>query len=95
MVMMLQLHWHGRKYFLRGPAGNDIHKTNVPKLRIAFRHEVSLSFCDNLRTKNGNFFRYIFSEQSRRVFFLLSKTWKDEMQYVYSGKAAFPQEVDL
>ncbi|MED6200899.1 hypothetical protein PIB30_089848 [Stylosanthes scabra] len=31
--------WLGDKYFLRGPEGNDIHKTNVPSLRIAFRYE--------------------------------------------------------
>ncbi|KAF7809189.1 putative AMP deaminase [Senna tora] len=32
-------HWLGDKYFLRGSEGNDIHKTNVPSLRISFRHE--------------------------------------------------------
>ncbi|OMO51645.1 hypothetical protein CCACVL1_29661 [Corchorus capsularis] len=53
-------HWLGSKYFLRGPEGNDIHKTNVPNMRIAFRHE----------------------------------TWKEEMQYVYSGKARIPGEID-
>ncbi|KAK9750841.1 hypothetical protein RND81_02G225800 [Saponaria officinalis] len=56
-----KLHWLGDKYFLRGPEGNDIHKTNVPKLRIAFRHE----------------------------------TWKEELQYVYNGKARIPEEIDL
>ncbi|XP_074309782.1 AMP deaminase-like isoform X2 [Silene latifolia] len=56
-----KLHWLGDNYFLRGPEGNDIHKTNVPKLRIAFRHE----------------------------------TWKEELQYVYNGKARIPQEIDL
>ncbi|OVA12017.1 Adenosine/AMP deaminase domain [Macleaya cordata] len=34
-----KLHWLGDKYFKKGPEGNDIHKTNVPHLRIAFRHE--------------------------------------------------------
>ncbi|PNY02353.1 AMP deaminase, partial [Trifolium pratense] len=33
------LHWLGDKYFLRGSEGNDIHKTNVPSLRISFRYE--------------------------------------------------------
>ncbi|XP_021844653.1 AMP deaminase isoform X2 [Spinacia oleracea] len=55
-----KLHWLGGKYFLRGPESNDIHKTNVPKLRIAFRHE----------------------------------TWKEELQYVYSGKARIPVDID-
>ncbi|THG01672.1 hypothetical protein TEA_008248 [Camellia sinensis var. sinensis] len=34
-------HWHGSKYFKRGPEGNDIHKTNVPDMRIYFRHETN------------------------------------------------------
>ncbi|KAK6252641.1 hypothetical protein QUC31_014361 [Theobroma cacao] len=55
-----KLHWLGNKYFLRGPEGNDIHKTNVPSMRIAFRYE----------------------------------TWKEEMQYVYSGRARIPEEID-
>ncbi|XP_034211284.1 AMP deaminase-like isoform X4 [Prunus dulcis] len=53
-------HWLGSKYFLRGPEGNDMQKTNVPHLRIAFRHE----------------------------------TWKEEIQYIYAGKAKFPVETD-
>ncbi|KAF5205592.1 Amp deaminase [Thalictrum thalictroides] len=56
----VKLHWLGNKYYKRGPEGNDIHKTNVPSLRIAFRHE----------------------------------TWKEEMQYVYLGKAEFPEDID-
>uniref|UniRef100_A0A7N0V6I0 AMP deaminase n=1 Tax=Kalanchoe fedtschenkoi TaxID=63787 RepID=A0A7N0V6I0_KALFE len=52
-------HWLGNKYYLRGPEGNDIHKTNVPPLRVTFRDQ----------------------------------TWKDEMQYVYSGTARFPDDI--
>ncbi|KAM3706607.1 hypothetical protein ACJW31_03G163000 [Castanea mollissima] len=54
-----KLHWHGDKYYLSGPEGNDIEKTNVPEIRILFRHEA----------------------------------WKEEMKYVYSGKASFPEEI--
>ncbi|KAH1197975.1 AMP deaminase [Glycine max] len=32
-------HWLGDKYLLRGSEGIDIHKTNVPNLRISFRYE--------------------------------------------------------
>ncbi|KAK9276865.1 hypothetical protein L1049_006402 [Liquidambar formosana] len=56
-----KLHWLGSGYFIRGPEGNDIHKSNVPAMRIAFRHDA----------------------------------WKEEMQYVYSGKAKVPEEIDL
>lgn len=41
ILVLLQLHWHGDRYFTRGPKGNDIHKTNVPNIRIKFRHEAS------------------------------------------------------
>ncbi|KAG4935877.1 hypothetical protein JHK84_050069 [Glycine max] len=35
-------HWLGDKYLLRGSEGIDIHKTNVPNLRISFRYEQQL-----------------------------------------------------
>lgn len=33
-------HWLGKNYYKRGPEGNDIHKTNVPHMRVEFRDEV-------------------------------------------------------
>lgn len=33
-------HWLGKNYYKRGPEGNDIHKTNVPHMRVEFRHQV-------------------------------------------------------
>eukprot|EP00249_Psilotum_nudum_P014552 c24883_g1_i1 orf=498-3221(+) len=35
-----KLHWVGNKYYKAGPEGNDIHKTNVPHMRVEFRSEV-------------------------------------------------------
>lgn len=35
-----QSHWIGRNYYKRGPDANDIHKTNVPRIRVEFRHMV-------------------------------------------------------
>lgn len=46
IIFILQLHWHGDKYYLSGPEGNDIEKTNVPEIRIAFRHEASFMIID-------------------------------------------------
>ncbi|KAG8079228.1 hypothetical protein GUJ93_ZPchr0007g5056 [Zizania palustris] len=34
----LKSHWIGRNYYRRGHDGNDIHQTNVPHIRIEFRH---------------------------------------------------------
>ncbi|CAI7924171.1 unnamed protein product, partial [Closterium sp. NIES-54] len=32
-------HWIGPRYFLRGPDSNDIHRTNVPHIRVEFRYQ--------------------------------------------------------
>ena len=31
-------HWIGRNYTEDGPGGNDITKTNVPNIRVAYRY---------------------------------------------------------
>ncbi|KAJ6847056.1 AMP deaminase-like [Iris pallida] len=36
----LQSHWIGKMYYKRGPDGNDIHKTNVPHIRVEFRYTI-------------------------------------------------------
>jgi hypothetical protein len=33
------MHWVHGTYWLPGPAGNDIQKTNVPNLRMRFRYD--------------------------------------------------------
>ncbi|KZV15165.1 AMP deaminase [Dorcoceras hygrometricum] len=38
----LKSHWIGKEYFKRGPNGNDIHKTNVPHIRLEFRETFKL-----------------------------------------------------
>jgi AMP deaminase len=38
-----QVRWIGQNYYKRGPEGNDIHKTNVPHMRVDFRHKVHIS----------------------------------------------------
>ncbi|CAD6272419.1 unnamed protein product [Miscanthus lutarioriparius] len=45
-------HWIGKNYFKRGLAGNDIHRTNVPHIRVQFRemiwrNEMKLVYSDN------------------------------------------------
>lgn len=32
-----KMHWVSKDYWRAGPDGNDIHKTNVPNLRLRFR----------------------------------------------------------
>ncbi|KAK8939785.1 AMP deaminase [Platanthera guangdongensis] len=36
----LKSHWIGKSYYRRGPDGNDIHKTNVPHIRVEFREMI-------------------------------------------------------
>ncbi|WWC99694.1 AMP deaminase [Kwoniella sp. B9012] len=40
--MQVKKHWIGHKWYLPGAAGNDIHKTNVPTIRLAYRHSTLL-----------------------------------------------------
>ncbi|KAG0241618.1 AMP deaminase [Actinomortierella wolfii] len=35
----IKKHWIGKKWYLPGVLGNDMERTNVPNIRIAFRHE--------------------------------------------------------
>ncbi|KAG0500823.1 hypothetical protein HPP92_000895 [Vanilla planifolia] len=37
---LLKSHWIGRNYYKRGSDGNDIHKTNVPHIRVEFREMI-------------------------------------------------------
>ncbi|AFR93958.2 AMP deaminase [Cryptococcus neoformans C23] len=40
--MQVKKHWLGQRWYLPGAAGNDIHKTNVPTIRLAYRHATLL-----------------------------------------------------
>lgn len=40
--MQVKKHWIGNKWYFPGLAGNDIHKTNVPNIRLAYRHATLL-----------------------------------------------------
>jgi AMP deaminase len=35
----IKMHWIGKTWTEPGTAGNDMRKTNVPNIRVAFRHE--------------------------------------------------------
>ncbi|XP_022931847.1 AMP deaminase-like [Cucurbita moschata] len=36
----LKAHWIGKEYYRRGSVGNDIHRTNVPHIRVEFRDTI-------------------------------------------------------
>jgi hypothetical protein len=37
--MKIKQHWIGKKWYQPGPSGNDMQKTNVSNIRLAFRYE--------------------------------------------------------
>lgn len=41
-------HWIGMNYKEEGPAGNDITRTNVPNIRVAYRHETLVEELKNV-----------------------------------------------
>lgn len=38
-VMQVKRHWLGPNYTKEGVAGNDVSRTNVPDIRVAYRYE--------------------------------------------------------
>ena len=38
-----KVHFAGENYMKEGPAGNAIHLTNVPNIRLTYRHEILTS----------------------------------------------------
>ncbi|KAF9525475.1 AMP deaminase [Crepidotus variabilis] len=52
--MEIKRHWLGHEWYLPGAAGNDINKTNVPNIRLAYRHQTLLGELEMIRRKGGN-----------------------------------------
>ncbi|KAF9465293.1 hypothetical protein BDZ94DRAFT_1254187 [Collybia nuda] len=50
--MEIKRHWLGHQWYLPGSAGNDINKTNVPNIRLAYRHQTLVGELDMIRGKN-------------------------------------------
>ena len=47
-------HWLGVNYSEEGPAGNDITRSNVPNIRVAYRHETLVEELKNILQWNGD-----------------------------------------
>jgi len=48
--MELKRHWLGQHWYLPGAAGNDINKTNVPNIRLTYRHQTLIEELSMLKT---------------------------------------------
>ncbi|CAO4365926.1 unnamed protein product [Caenorhabditis nigoni] len=49
----VKIHWLGPNYREEGVLGNDIHRTNVPDIRVSFRHEALVDeLCNLFRVQN-------------------------------------------
>ncbi|KAJ7160135.1 hypothetical protein C8R46DRAFT_1177863 [Mycena filopes] len=51
--MQVKRHWLGHQWYLPGAAGNDIHKTNVPNIRLAYRHQTLMEELNMINTKTA------------------------------------------
>ncbi|KAJ7845385.1 hypothetical protein B0H14DRAFT_3109052 [Mycena olivaceomarginata] len=60
--MEVKCHWLGHKWYLPGAAGNDIHKTNVPNIRPAYRHQTLMEELNLISSKTT-----VHSPQARTV----------------------------
>ncbi|XP_051114017.1 AMP deaminase [Andrographis paniculata] len=55
----LKSHWIGKEYFRHGPDGNDIHKTNVPHIRLEFRDMIWKEEMQQVYLGKANFPKFI------------------------------------
>ncbi|XAR68798.1 AMP deaminase [Bertholletia excelsa] len=55
----LKSHWIGKEYYRRGPDGNDIHRTNVPRIRLEFRDMIWREEMQQVYLGSANFPEYI------------------------------------
>ncbi|KZO96504.1 AMP deaminase [Calocera viscosa TUFC12733] len=46
--MQIKRHWLGHQWYLPGALGNDINKTNVPNIRLQYRHNMLMEELDML-----------------------------------------------
>ena len=44
----MKQHWLGVNFREEGPAGNDITRSNVPNIRVAYRHETLVEELKNI-----------------------------------------------
>ncbi|KAK4478457.1 hypothetical protein RD792_013932 [Penstemon davidsonii] len=63
----LKHHWIGKEYYKRGPDGNDIHKTNVPHIRLEFREmglgTLTIAYCSQSAGNAGTNFGFCRGEE--------------------------------
>ena len=51
---VVKQHWLGPNYTQEGVAGNDIARTNVPDIRVAYRHETLIDELSNIFRNSTN-----------------------------------------
>ncbi|KZT31255.1 Adenosine/AMP deaminase [Sistotremastrum suecicum HHB10207 ss-3] len=52
--MEIKRHWLGQQWYLPGAAGNDINKTNVPNIRLEYRHQTLSEELEMIRTNQDS-----------------------------------------
>lgn len=55
----LKSHWIGKEYFKHGPDGNDIHRTNVPHIRLEFRDMIWREEMQQVYLGKANFAKFV------------------------------------
>ena len=47
-IQQVKQYWLGEDFWMPGLRGNDVTKTNVPDIRVAYRHEALVSELENV-----------------------------------------------
>ncbi|KAG0213060.1 AMP deaminase [Mortierella sp. GBA30] len=84
----IKKHWIGKKWYLPGVQGNDMEKTNVPNIRVAFRHETLREELDMLQRYSQLAHPPMFTTAKQEMSKRMASSTPSPAPFLYNNNAA-------
>ncbi|KAF9027791.1 AMP deaminase [Haplosporangium bisporale] len=86
----IKKHWIGKKWYLPGVQGNDMEKTNVPNIRVAFRHETLREELDMLQRYSQLAHPPMFTTAHQDLSKRMASSTPSPATFLYNNASSFP-----
>ncbi|KAF9315013.1 AMP deaminase [Podila horticola] len=86
----IKKHWIGKKWYLPGVQGNDMEKTNVPNIRVAFRHETLREELDMLQRYSQLSHPPMFTTAHQDMKKRMASSTPSPATFMYNNASSFP-----
>ncbi|KAF9196764.1 AMP deaminase [Haplosporangium sp. Z 11] len=83
----IKKHWIGKKWYLPGVQGNDMEKTNVPNIRMAFRHETLREELDMLQRYSQLAYPSMFAAANQDLSKRMASTAPSPATFMFNNNA--------